>query len=343
MNAAIAFFSHAYRLATRARNVLYDLGWIKPRRAPLPVVSVGSLALGGMGKTPLVMEILSQLISRGLRPALVTRGYRGAWEKRGGLLSDGRHVYGDWRQAGDEACLVARRIPQAGVFVGKHRFLSCLRAKAEGFDLALLDDGFQHRKLHRDLDIVIFDPAETAALREPFSALKRAHLILLPEGSHKKNQEKLSRRFPAAEIMRYSASPRAFHPVGETGSPEALDLARFRGSRALAFCGIARPERFFTMLEGLGLVLLDRMAFADHHPYPPSSWRRITEKVEALRPEVVVTTEKDAVKLRSRPDLSAGGASPATTMPFHTLRIGLVLSSEFFRAVDSALAPKERG
>src|SRR4030042_2871316 len=103
MNAAIALFSHIDRLVTRARNVLYDLGWIKPRRAPLLVLSVGSLALGGMGKTPLVMEILNHIISRGLRPALVTRGYRGTWEKRGGMLSDGRRVYGDWRQGGGEA------------------------------------------------------------------------------------------------------------------------------------------------------------------------------------------------------------------------------------------------
>ncbi|HEX9902684.1 MAG TPA: tetraacyldisaccharide 4'-kinase [Acidobacteriota bacterium] len=332
MNAALFVFSSFHRSVTGFKNSLYERGWIRPRRAPLPVVSVGSLALGGMGKTPLVMEILSHMISRGLRPALVTRGYRGAWEKRGGMLSDGRRVYGDWRQAGDEACLVARRFPQAGVFVGKHRFLSCLRAKAEGFDLAVLDDGFQHRKLHRDLDIVIFDPSEKTALREPMSALKRAHLILLPESAGKKILEKVSKRSPAAEVVRYSVSPRTFHRVSETGSPEALDLARFRGARALAFCGIARPERFFTTLEGLGLLLLDRMAFPDHHSYPPSSWRRIGKRVEALKPEAIVTTEKDAVKL-----------GPATSLPLHALRIGLALPSEFFRAVDSALAPKESG
>jgi tetraacyldisaccharide 4'-kinase len=343
MNAALFVFSSFHRSVTGFKNSLYERGWIRPRRVPLPVVSVGSLALGGMGKTPLVMEILSQMISKGLRPALVTRGYRGAWEQGGGMLSDGRHIYGDWRQAGDEACLVARRIPQAGVFVGKHRFLSCLQAKAEGFDLAVLDDGFQHRKLHRDLDIVIFDPAEKTALREPFSALKRAQLILLPESSGKRIQEKISKRSPAAKVVRYSVSPRAFHRISETGSPEALDLARFRGARALAFCGIARPERFFTMLEGLGLLLLDRMAFPDHHPYPPSSWRRIREKVEALRPETVVTTEKDAVKLLGRPDLSVGRPGPATALPLHVLRIGLALPSEFFRAVDSVLAPKESG
>jgi tetraacyldisaccharide 4'-kinase len=343
MNAVIALLSRAYRLATRARNVFYDRGWIRPRRAPLPVVSVGSLALGGMGKTPLVMEILSHMISRGLRPALITRGYRGAWERRGGMLSDGRRVYGDWRQAGDEACLVARRIPQAGVFVGKHRFLSCLQAKTKKFDLAVLDDGYQHRKLHRDLNIVIFDPAEKTALREPLSALKRAHLILLPEGSGKKIQEKISRQSPAAEVMHYSVNPLAFHPIKETGSPEGLDLARFRGVRALAFCGIARPERFFTMLEALGLRLVDRISFSDHHPYPPGSWRRIKERVEALGPEAVVTTEKDAVKLLSRPDLSGGSVGLATAPRLHALRIGLTLPPEFFRAVDSCLTPKECG
>ena len=340
MKAALIIFSALHRLVTGLKNALYEWGWMRPRRAPLPVISVGSLALGGMGKTPLAMEILGYISSRGLRPALVARGYKGSWEQKGGMLSDGRGIYGNWRQSGDEAYLAAQRFPQAGVFVGKRRLRSCLRAKSEGFDLAVLDDGFQHRKLVRDLDIVIFDPAEKTALREPFSGLKRAHLILLPDSARERTRQKISKGSPAARVVRFSIMPKAFHRVGESGPEETVDLGRFRGRRVLAFCGIARPDRFFAMLESLGLGLLDRMAFSDHHSYPPASWRRIWGRVEALKPEAVITTEKDAIKLLHREDRNVGPGSPETAAPIWALRIEPLLPPEFYRVLDSVLAAK---
>ncbi len=327
MKAAIALYSQASCLATRAKNALYDQGWLRPRRAPLPVISVGSLALGGMGKTPLAAEILGHFLAGGRRPALVSRGYKGAWESRGGVLSDGQKIFGDWRQAGDEPALVALRFPRAGVFVGKNRYFSCLRAKAKGFDLAVLDDGFQHRKLFRYLDIALYDPAEGLALREPLVALRRAHLILIQEGSPAAVREKVRARFSKAKVLGYSVIPLEFL---RAGTAERLPLGRLGKSEALAFCGIARPERFFTMLEGLGLRLLDRIAFPDHHAYPESSWQRIMDRVKFLKPEALVTTEKDAVKL-------AGRSLPENGPPLYTLRIGLSLDREFYEAIDSAL------
>jgi len=337
MKAGLFVFSLFHRFGAGLKNLLYGWGWIRPRRAALPVFSVGSLAWGGMGKTPLAMEILKYFIAQGVRPALVTRGYRGAWERKGGILSDGRRPFGDWRQAGDEAYLTARRFPQAGVFVGKHRILSCRQAQAAGFDLAVLDDGFQHRKLRRDLDVVIFDPDEKAALREPLSGLKRANLILLPETSGVEIQIKVSKWSPGAMVLRYSTRPLAFYRINEEGAEEALDLELFRGRRALAFCGIARPERFFVMLEAMGLRLLERMTFPDHHPYPSASWRRVRGRADALKPEAVITTEKDAVKLLNRPDLASGQAGPAKALALYALRVEPVLPPEFFRAIDSAL------
>jgi tetraacyldisaccharide 4'-kinase len=332
VKAAVALYSRASCLATRAKNTLYDRTWLKPRRAPLPVISVGSLALGGMGKTPLASEILGHFLDRGRRPALVSRGYKGAWESHGGVLSDGHKIFGSWQQAGDEPALVALRFPEAGVFVGKNRYLSCLRAKAKGFDLAVLDDGFQHRKLFRDLDIALYDPAERLALREPLAALGRAHIILIQEGSLPAVKENVRARFSQAKVLGYSVIPLEFL---RTGTAERLPLGQLEKSKALALCGIARPERFFTMLEGLGVHLLGRMAFPDHHAYPERSWRSIMDRVKFLKPETLVTTEKDAVKL-------AGRSLPESTPPLYALRIGLSLDREFYEALDSALLPGEQ-
>ena len=155
MKVALLVYSFFSRPLSRIKNSLYDRGVLKPRRAPLPVISVGNISLGGTEKTPLAMELLSQLVALGRRPALISRGYKGRWEKRGGVLSDGRAILGTWQDGGDEPYLIARSFPTVGVYVGKERLTSCRRAAEAGFDIAVLDDGFQHRRLARDLDIVL--------------------------------------------------------------------------------------------------------------------------------------------------------------------------------------------
>ena len=163
----LAFF---YQVGSRIKNFLFDRKVRKIGRTSLPVISVGNLAFGGSEKTPLVMHLLSFFIEHNLKPALITRGYKGRWEKSGGVLSNGKNIYGTWQEAGDEPFMVSRNFPQVGIFVGRNRLNSCEKAKHSGFTLVLLDDGFQHRKLHRDLDIILFDPGERIALRESLSS-----------------------------------------------------------------------------------------------------------------------------------------------------------------------------
>ena len=133
MQPVIHFFSLLHRLGCRIRNALYDKGLLAPADAPLPVVSVGNISFGGSEKTPLAQEILRHLLDKGIKPALVTRGYRGRWERTGGVLSQGRGLLGDWREAGDEPFMVALNLPAAGVYVGRDRLASCRLAKADGF------------------------------------------------------------------------------------------------------------------------------------------------------------------------------------------------------------------
>ncbi|MBN2198572.1 MAG: tetraacyldisaccharide 4'-kinase [Candidatus Aminicenantes bacterium] len=319
MRAALVLYSFFSRIVTGVINAFYDRGWLRPRHAPLPVVSIGNIALGGTGKTPMAMEILSRLLDDGFRPALVTRGYRGRWEKRGGVLSDGKALCGDWKDGGDEPFLAAVRIPRAGVFVGRNRLSSCFRAAEMGFDVAVLDDGFQHRKLRRDLDVVLFDPGNTAALREPPSALNRADIVLFPESAREGALSLLGRSAPRPLACAFSVVPLGFRKMnGPAGENEPLaPPERFRGSRAMAFCGLAGPERFFRTLEQLGLRLLEKRAFPDHHGYPSRTWAWIRDRCRALKPDVVVTTEKDAVKL-------AGRSGVPGAVPLFALRIGVV-------------------
>lgn len=183
MKSLLFFLSFLYRTGCQIKNWLYERELFKPKRASFPVISVGNITFGGTEKTPLVINLISHFIKKGFKTALISRGYKGKWEKRGGVLSDGKNLLSSWRNSGDEPFMVAQNIPQAGIFIGKNRHLSCQRAEQLGFELAVLDDGFQHRRLHRDLDIVLYDPVEKTALREPFSSLKRAQILLIKKGT----------------------------------------------------------------------------------------------------------------------------------------------------------------
>jgi tetraacyldisaccharide 4'-kinase len=330
MELVIHALSLIYRLGSRLRFIGQDLGIVKPARPPLPVVSVGSLGFGGSGKTPLVLELLRYFLERGVRPALVTRGYRGDWEREGGILSEGAGPLGDWRQAGDEAYMAALNLPEAGVYVGRDRLASCRKAVAAGFQVAVLDDGFQHRQLGRDVDIVLFDPAEKIRLRESVSSLRRAHIVLWNPAS-RDDEEDWKRRLPDAHFFRFEVTSRGLHDTegGEVLSPSAWQEKRF-----MAFCGIARPERFTDLLDTLGIRPEPLMTFPDHHPYPAESLERIRRRFESGGADALVTTEKDAVKLTT--------ASIFRDIPLYYLKIALTAEPGFYQAVLSALGSQLR-
>lgn len=316
-------FSLLHRAACQVKSWLYALGLLKTTKAPLPVVSVGNIAFGGSEKTPLAMHLLSFFLQKGFRPALISRGYKGRWEKKGGLLSDGRTILGSWRDSGDEAFMVAQRIPQAGVFVGKDRFLSCRRAAEAGFELAVLDDGFQHLRLERNLDIVLYDPREKTALRELPSSLRRADVVLVKEVSDGENKEEVA-KLTAADIFPYSVLSQGFF-MSNGSAPVAPGT--FQDKKVLAFCGIARPERFLSLLEKEGIRPEVFLKYPDHYSYPSSSLRKISKKCRDCGAEAALTTEKDALKVT--PGLDG--------VPVYFLRIGLELDEKFDSRVSDIL------
>ncbi len=308
------------------KNWLYKKKILKPKKAPLSVISVGSIALGGTGKTPLVINLINYLIRQGFKPALISRGYKGRWEKSGGILSDGKNILARWEDSGDEPFMVAQNSPQAGIFIGKNRLLSCQKAKSLGFELAVLDDGFQHRRLHRDLDIVLYTPAEKTTFREPVSSLKRAHILLMKKGVDPERKKKMMERFTKASVFEYSVKNKGVLRLLEKKTQPGEKL---KGKKVLAFCGIARPERFLSALKEEGIRPSFFFKFPDHHPYPKSSLEKITEKYKKINAEAIITTEKDALKIIQNKGLKK--------IPAYYLKIDLELEEKFYAKISNLI------
>lgn len=327
MKSILRLYSLTSQFVSGLKNLLYDRGILRPARASLPVISVGNISLGGTGKTPLAIEIMAWLAERGRRPALVSRGYQGRWEKCGGVVSNGHRPSVTWRDAGDEPLMVAKALPGAGVFVGKNRLASCARAHELGFDIAVLDDGFQHRRLGRDLDIVVYSPSEKAALRESAAGLKRADVILVEKEELADSPHIGIPPGRADACLTYEVIARGFHPAFAEGSVPVEDL---RGRPLLAFCGIARPERFLRLLRSQDVKPVSFLTFPDHFRYAQASIEKILRAARDKGAAAVLTTAKDAVKF-------ADWSGLAADIPLFVLEIRLAVDPRFFRRLEAVL------
>ncbi|HVG90610.1 MAG TPA: tetraacyldisaccharide 4'-kinase, partial [Alphaproteobacteria bacterium] len=270
MNPISAIFGAAVAL----RNALYDRGVFKVRKLARPVVSIGNISVGGSGKTPFVIALGELLQQRGIEFDVLSRGY-GRRSTEIAVVDPN----GTPEQFGDEPLLISRKL-RAPVIVGADRYQAGLLAeKRFSSKLHLLDDGFQHRRLHRDFNIVLL-PAEdqrgtllpTGRLREPLSALKRADAIVLQE--------------PAGKPLRAKSVWRAHRQ---------MELAA--DSRLIAFCGIARPRQFFDALQTARQEIAGALTFRDHHRYAQRDIDRLLDLKKQTGAAGFVTTEKDAINL----------------------------------------------
>jgi tetraacyldisaccharide 4'-kinase len=274
--------------------------WRPPRRLGNRVVSVGNLVVGGSGKTPTAAWIAAGLHRRGHKVVLASRGYRGARREAVHVVSDGRYVYSRFEAAGDEPMLLAAHAPGVPVLVGRDRSLVGLRAlSAFGADVLVLDDGFHHHRLHRDVDIVTFDAGlgfgngwvlPRGPLREPPAALRHADAVVVVDGHLPEEDEaRIARLAPDAERFAARRRPRALRPLrgGVAESPASL-----AGADVGLLAALARPGGFRRTLESLGARVVAERCFRDHHRYRPRDLRGLA--AEAPR---WITTEKDAVKL----------------------------------------------
>lgn len=277
----------------------YRLGLRRTHRAAVPVVSVGNIAFGGTGKTPLVAALARTLLAAGARPAILTRGY-GRKASRPVVISPGREPA--WEKAGDEPALLARALPEVAIVVDPDRVRGAATAVREaGATHLLLDDGFQHWRLARDLDIVTVEAGDpfcaSRPRREHPNALARADAIVLSRATDRTEalaaMAVLGAYAPSATFVATKLEARGVHRAGERQPPEAL-----RGQKVVAMAGIAAPEGLVHTLGDIGADVVDLRFFSDHHRYS----RREVEKVLAdagSSHALVVTTAKDVVKLPS--------------------------------------------
>jgi tetraacyldisaccharide 4'-kinase len=270
--------SAIYGGVARTRNALYDRRWLRSRSLQGPVISVGNISAGGSGKTPFVILLGELLKARGIRFDVLSRGY--GRTTRGVLLVDPAGLPRDF---GDEPLLIARRL-QTPVVVGEDRYeAGCFSESRFGTQIHLLDDGFQHRGLARDFDIVLVTPEDardrllpTGRLREQLHALQRADAVVLASGASAES-------FPLTGKMVW----RLRRGIVVQNVP----------ARPVAFCGIARPQNFLLQLRTAGVDPVAEAFFRDHHAYTEKDVRELLQLGQRSEAGGFVTTEKDAVNL----------------------------------------------
>lgn len=299
-----------YGLVTQCRNACYERGWLPQNRLPCRVVSIGNLTVGGTGKTPVTILVTEALLSAGHRVAVLSRGYRRRSRAPYVLVSDGNKILAGPDEAGDEPCLIARRCPRAVVAVGADRYQLGQWVLAQfALDCVVLDDGFQHRALYRDVDLLLVDSTDVQGfhgllpggrLREPVSSAARASALLVTRVERSDDAEPILSMIRQATgrtlpLILIRFVPLGFINVGDGGRASVDELT---GRAGVIFSGIANAGAFRGTVLGQGLTVVDEVIFADHHAYTRADVETLRKRAEQAGASVLVTTEKDAVKLQ---------------------------------------------
>jgi tetraacyldisaccharide 4'-kinase len=293
-----------YARAAAGRRAWYARHPEARRRLARPVISIGNLAVGGSGKTPVVAALGRWLLSQGERPSILSRGY-GRRHAADGIVvvSDRERVLESVARSGDEPQMLARALPGAAVLAGADRYLAGVIAERQlGCTVHLLDDGFQHFRLHRDVDLLLVAPDDlhdtvlpAGRLREPLEAGAAADALLVTGGG-----------VDAADLSTRLHVDRAFHVVQSFGAPRLVQpfggfMPQMAGMRAVAVAGIARPQRFFDAARAQGWELVKEVAFRDHHWFTETDLTRMLAAARADSADLILTTEKDAMRLLDLP------------------------------------------
>ena len=300
----LAPFSLGYRLGVAGRRLGFWSGAFRARRASVPVVSVGNLTVGGTGKTPATLWLADRLRRDGLRPAIVTRGYGGQLAGRTLVVGRGGQPLFDVDEIGDEAALLATRFGGA-VVCGADRVEAVAVAVAEeSANVVVLDDGFQHWRLERDMDIVLVDgragfgngsllPA--GPLREPLHALRRADAIVVTKTAPVGRLAKVLQRYGEGRPLFSAELKPTSLSFWEDGVLQTRALGHLVGRRVVTVSAIAEPRSFYEILGQLEAQAVEVLEYPDHHRFTQSDWHRINKA--AHEADFVVCTEKDLVKL----------------------------------------------
>jgi tetraacyldisaccharide 4'-kinase len=325
----LAGLAATWGIGVTARNALYNHGWIPTRRVPVPVVSIGNLTLGGTGKTPMVEWVARWYRARGVRVAVLSRGYGG----------------GEGGGVNDEAMVLEENLPDVPHLLDPDRVrIAGIAVEELDTQLLVLDDGFQHRRLARDLDVVLLDALEPfgfgrlfprGLLREPVCSLRRAGVVVLSRADLVSPADRAALRAHAerhAGPLRWTETRHLPIDVIGTGVPPE-PLASLKRRKVAAFCGIGNPDGFRLTLAELCDDVVAFRTFRDHHPYEASDVDALGRWAREASAELVLTTQKDLVKLR---------VEHLGPVPLRALRIGLEVldGAENLETALASLLPK---
>lgn len=316
---ALRLISFFYRTAVAFRNYLYDNGMLEVVKLSCPVISVGNMTVGGTGKTPMIINLAKYFQQARLSPAVITRGYGGRLRENPAVVSDGQIILAGPEIVGDEAILLAQSLPGVVVIVSPDR-VRAARLAIDQFQagMVLLDDAFQHRRLFRDLDIVLLDffrplgngrILPEGPMRECLAGLERADAIVFTantpitdtvslEEVASQREEILSDKFFGQDKPCFTAVRK---PVGlrRSGSPELLSPTILKNTKVCLFSGIGMPEGFKKTIESLGAIVEAHRIYPDHYLYRQRDMDDLRDFLRKTPVDYVITTEKDAIKLGS--------------------------------------------
>lgn len=309
-------FSLIYGLLVNIKLAGYKYGIFQKQKLDCFVISLGNVTVGGTGKTPTAQRLARDIRDMGYRVVILNRGYRAKWHGEVGIVSDGKRLHMDAAEAGDEAYMLAKHLPEVPVLIGAERAKTGRYAMEHfGAEVAILDDGYQHWQLERDLDILLVDAVNVfgngyilprGTLREPISHISRADICLMTKvdqaaaGSCDYIRETVHRYNPEARIVESIHQPRCFIPLTEwyvNIASQGIDIAQMRGKRIMAVSAIGNPASFEQTLSNLGAVIIESLRYPDHHDYAMSEMTDIFQQAENAGAEAIVITEKDAVKI----------------------------------------------
>lgn len=309
-------FSLLFWLGVTIRNWFFDIGILKTTKVGVPVISIGNISAGGVGKTPIV-EMLIEKLSGGKRIAVLSRGY-GRKSKGTVVVNDGKGNLATVEISGDEPSQLAKKYPNIIVVVDERRVCGAQKAVELGAEIILLDDGFQHRYLHRDLNLVVMTAEEilngdwllpAGNRREPMSSLKRADDLIITRcagieqfdqvSGMMKMQFKAESHIPLKRegMIGLQTKLKSFK---RTPTNEIVDAGQFVGKKNIAVSGIGNPKTFESLLADSGMIVVKHFVFSDHHWFSDEDIQTIVNARKALNVDFIITTEKDFMRLSER-------------------------------------------
>lgn len=335
-------FSLFFGFIVFIRNLLYDIKVIKTFKVNKPVISIGNISTGGTGKTPIIEMIIDYLYQKELSIAIISRGYKR--KSKGSLLvSDGKKILADYKNSGDEAFQLAKKNPNVIIGVDeKRKRIAKFLDENYKIDLFLLDDAFQHRKMFRDLDVLVIDGGKNpfsdfllpaGNLRESVKSIKRSDVVMVTKTTDN-NFNKIKERILEVKSLPVFRVDFEVHYF-ENYKGDLLNYENLNLKNIILFCGIGNPDFFIAQIINSGAKIIKKFIFRDHYDYKVNDLEKIFKEVDKNNIDYIITTEKDFVRIVDKLDFVS--YKRKEKIFFGKLEKSLQNKLEFFKIIENVI------